>query len=172
VGEQSIDAAVAEVVEDAAAEAVAEVHQAAAVEAAADAVEDAAERLEDAAAAHQVAVAQVPDQGDLAQLVRTEGRSAMAELLPAGGAEPITQEHAVEVAEAAAETAVEQIVEAAQDAADDAAGSLDDAELELPGDGQAEGAVEDVADVIDQAASDQAPRSRHWMQRPLIGRRS
>jgi hypothetical protein len=170
VGDEQIAAAVAEVVQDAADEAVAEVHEAAAVEAAAEAVEDAAEQLEDAAAAHAQAVAQVPDQGDLAELVRTEVRAALAEMQPAGG-EVITHEHAVEVAEAAAESAVDEIVEAAQDAADQAELELpgpDD--VQLPGDvPEPDEAVRDVADVIDQAASDEAPRRRHWFQRPVIG---
>jgi hypothetical protein len=169
VGEAAIEAAVAEVIEDAAAEAVEQVREAAAVEAAAEAVEDAAEQLEDAAAAHQAAAATTPNAGDLAELVRTEVRAALAEMQ--ASPEPITQEAAVEVAEAAAETAVEQIVEAAQEAADDAEAELADVELELPGDGEQEQVVEDVADVIDQASDDQAPRSRHWFQRPLVGGR-
>ena len=32
-----------------------------------------------------------------------------------------------------------------------------------------QGAVEDVADVVEQAA-DEPPRHRHWMHRNLIGR--
>jgi len=164
MGEQAIEAAITEVVEDAAEQAAEDVRTAAAIEQAAEAVEDAAERVEDAAAAHEVAAATTPDAGDLAQLVRTEVRAALAELLPAGGGEPITHDHAVEVAETAAEQAVETIVEAAQEATE-AAPELP--QVELPGDQPAE-AIESVADVIDQAA-DEPPRNRHWMHRSLVG---
>jgi hypothetical protein len=42
--------------------------------------------------------------------------------------------------------------------------------VELPGDvPEPTEAVSDVADVIDQAASDEAPRRRHWFHQPMIG---
>jgi hypothetical protein len=171
MGEAAIEAAITEVVEDAAEQAAEDVRTAAAIEDAAEAVEQAAEHVEDAAARHDVAAATTPDAGDLAQLVRTEVRAAVAEMMPAE-AEPITHDHAVEVAEAAAESAVETIVAEAQDAAEGATSDLpgpDD--VQLPGDVPEPGeAVTDVADVIDQAA-DESPRQRHWFHRSLIGGR-
>jgi len=100
--------------------------------------------------------------------VRSIIREELAAAVPA--AEPITAEHAQDVGEAAAESAVEAIVEAAQEAEQEA--ELGPEDVELPGDvpEQAEGAVEDVGDVIDQV-TDEAPRRRHWMHRSIIGGR-
>jgi Ni,Fe-hydrogenase III small subunit len=93
-------------------------------------------------------------------------------MMPAGDAEPIPHDHAVEVAEAAAESAVETIVAEAQDAAEGATDDLPGPEdVQLPGDvPEPTEAVTDVADVIDQAA-DESPRQRHWFHRNLVGGR-
>jgi hypothetical protein len=178
MGEQSIEAAVVETVQDAADEAVAAVEREAEISHAAERVEDAAEAVEDAAAAHREAAA-APDIGEIiaAHMApihsRLDGIESRLDPTPvviadavdeAGGDEGIVGD--APDPEEIAESVVDEII----DRADEAVGEVDDATPDA-------GDLPEVADALPdtEAASevvdDTPPRKTHWMNRSVFGRK-